>query len=152
MTTIPRHEIDPDKIRQTVEFHRHKKQTFWQIYFPMIITVGILAGTMTLTILAIATNPEMNSKWASLILMITIAIISIFALAIAALLTYMSISLRKGIKAAPKYTNMAKFYTGFLNTKVKTISEKITNPLIIISSWTRGAKTLFQQSKSKKKE
>ena len=39
-----------------------------------------------------------------------------------------------------------------LNWKVKAISEKITNPLIKISGWAQGAKTLFQQRKPKKKE
>ena len=149
MASLPKPDIDPDEVRQTDEFHRHKKQRFWQIYFPMIITIGVLAAIMTLTILAIATNPDMNSKWASLILMISITVISIFALAIAALLIYISISLRKGIRATPTYTNMAKFYTDFLNTKVKAISEKITNPLIKISGWAQGAKTLFHQRKNR---
>lgn len=152
MASLPKPDIDPDEIRQTDEFHLHKKQRFWQIYFPMIITVVVLASVMTLTILAIATNPEMNSKWASLLLMISITVISIFTLAIAALLIYISITLGKGIKAAPTYSNMVKFYADFLNKKVKTISENITRPIIQISGWTKGAKTLFHQRKSEKKE
>ncbi len=150
MKSIPKPTIDSGEIRQTNEFHRHKKQRFWQIYFPMIIMVGVLVAIMALTTLAITANPDMNSKWASLILMVSITVISIFALAIAALLIYISISLRKGIKATPTYTNMAKFYITFLNTKVKTISVKITNPLIKINGLAQGAKTLFHQRKNEK--
>ena len=97
--------------------------------------------------MAITTNPDMNSKWASLILMIAITIISIFALVIAALLIYISISLRKGIKATPKYTNIAKFYTDFLSIKVKEISDITTTPFIALSGWAQGIKTVFQKKK-----
>ena len=152
MKSLPKPNINPDEICQTNEFHRHKKQRFWQIYLPMIITVGILAAIMTLIIMAITTNPDMNSKWASIILMIAITGISIFAIAIAALLIYISISLRKGIKAIPTYTNMAKFYTDFLNTKIKVVSEKTTTPFVKIGGWVQGSKTVFQQRKNKKKE
>lgn len=149
MATLPKPEINPKEIRLTKEFKRHKKQRFWHIYFPMILTTLVLAAMMTLVIIAITQNPDMNSKWASLILMVFIVVASLFTTVIAAILIYIAIYLGKGINAAPTYTNMAKFYTNFITSKLKEYSDKLTQPIIKTAGWSQGARTLFQLNKIK---
>ena len=152
MATIPKPEIDPKVIRTTEEFRRHKKQRFWHIYFPMIIAALILIALMTITIMAITGNPGRNSKWASLLLIISIVLVSVFALIIAAILIFGAIYLGKGIHAVPTYSNMAKFYFDFISEKTKEFSDKITNPIIQTNGWTHGVTTLFHNQKNDKKE
>ncbi|NSW51234.1 MAG: hypothetical protein HPY85_01870 [Anaerolineae bacterium] len=146
MSPLPVPEIDPKVIRKTREYKKHQKTTFWQIYFPLILSIALV---LMVTVFAVLTTIQgdmagTNSKWSSLILIIFISVISIFALGIAAALFYMAYTLAKGIHAAPVYTNMAKYYTNLFRQKVGQWSDAIVSPVIKAGGTAKGIHVFLQ--------
>ncbi|MEE4194614.1 MAG: hypothetical protein V2J07_05375 [Anaerolineae bacterium] len=151
MNSFPKPEISAEKVKGTPEFKRHRKQSFWQIYFPMLVTLAVFIFVIVLLVLTtIKGDPDgTNSKYADLIVMGIIVIASIVTLIITAVLGASIYYLGIGIKKTPELTNQAKFYVNFGAEKIKTAMDAITKPIIKAGGAAKGIKTVFKQMKNK---
>lgn len=112
MEKIPKPEITKEKIKATEEFKIHRKQSFWQVYFPMILILALFIFVIVLMVIT-TMNGDPNgthSKYADLITMGIISILSIVTLIIIAILGASIYYLGKGIKQTPVVSNQAKYY------------------------------------------
>lgn len=141
MENIPKPEITQEKIKGTKEFARHRKQSFWQIYFPMIVVLAILILIVVLMVITTLKGDPFgtHSKWADVILMAIISIASFFTLIIIAILGASIYYLGKGIHKTPELTNQAKFYVDFGAEKINQVMSAITAPIIKAGGAAKGA-------------
>ncbi len=151
MSSLPKPEISQEKMKGTPEFKRHRKQSFWQVYFPMLVTLAVFIFIIVLLVLTtIKGDPEgIHSKYADLIVMGMILFASIITLIITAVLGASIYYLGIGIKKTPELTNQAKFYVNFGAEKIKTAMDAITKPIIKAGGAAKGIQTVFTQAKKK---
>lgn len=142
---------DTKQFKQTSEFLAHKKQRFWQIWFPFIIGLSLIIGLMVLIILgAVHGDPRgLNSKWASLILIIMIVLASILTLLTIGLLVVLIVYLAKGIHGLPPLTNQGKYYASLISQKVLEASDKIAQPIVAMGGWSKSVETFFKSFSKK---
>ena len=121
MENLPKPEITREKIKATPEYLKHRKQTFWQIYFPILAVLALFIFIIVLLVLTtLKGDPTgIHSKWADLIVMGIIVLASFVTLIITAILGGSIYYLGIGIKKTPEITNQAKFYVDFGSEKVK---------------------------------
>lgn len=152
MENIPKPEITKEKIQATKEFALHRKQSFWQVYFPMMIIMAIFIFIIVLLVIT-TLNGDPNgthSKYADLITMGIISLLSIVTLIIIAILGASIYYLGKGINKTPEVTNQVKFYFDLANVKIKQVMDTISLPLIKAGGAAKGAHQAFKHVTKKK--
>ena len=152
MENIPKPEITREKIKATPEFHKHRKQSFWQIYFPILAVLAIFIFIIVLLVLTtLKGDPTgIHSKWADLIVMGIIALASIVTLLITVVLGGSIYYLGIGIQKTPEITNQVKFYVNFGSEKIKEAMDAISKPIIKAGGAAKGLQTVADQLNKKR--
>ena len=148
---IPKPEITREVIKSTKEFRQHRKQSWWQIYFPMIMVLALFIILIVLMVITTA-NGDPNgthSKWADLIVMVIIVLASVVTLIITGILGVSIYYLGAGIKKMPELSNQAKYYVNFGAGKVKEVMDAITKPVIMAGGAAKGVQTALDSIKKK---
>lgn len=130
------------RMRNPVTREVHRRQVFWQIYFPLIL-FGILV--ITTIILAIFAENQQVSKLAdiSLIFLISIALIGFLFMIV--FLVYVNYYLRRGLKATPFFMFDVQRFTYLLEVRVKLISNVAVEPILKLNSFLAGARALWSR-------
>jgi len=127
------------KQRNPITQEAHRRQTFWQIYLPLIIFGVLVVITIVLALLA---DDAADSKWAdiSLIFMISIAMIT-FVIVIAGLVfaAYYTTQL---LKTTPYYFFVVQRYSYLIEFRVKKYSNVAAEPFLRIHSFFAGARAI----------
>jgi ABC-type Fe3+-siderophore transport system permease subunit len=132
--------ITPElKQRNPITYEAHRRQTFWQIYFPLIV-FGVLV--IIAIVLALLADDLSDSKWAdiSLIYMISIALVT-FVIVIVALvfLAYYTTQL---LKATPYFFFTVQRYTYLIEIRVRRYSNSAAEPFLRMHSFFAGVGAL----------
>lgn len=132
--------ITPElKQRNPITYAAHKSQTFWQIYFPLIL-FGVMV--VVAIVLAIFAEDHSNSKWAdiSLIYMISVVMVT-FVIVIAALviLAYYTTQL---LKATPYFFFTVQRFTYLVEFRVRRYSNFAAEPFLRMHSFFAGVGAL----------
>ncbi|MGW8144509.1 MAG: hypothetical protein ACWGN2_08940 [Anaerolineales bacterium] len=138
--------ISPDfKQRNPITHEAHRRQTFWQIYFPLIVFGVLVVITIVLAILA---DDQANSKWAdiSLIYMISIAMVT-FVIVIAALI-FLGYYTTKLLRATPYFFFTVQRYTYLMEIRVRKYSNAAAEPFLRIHSFMAGLGALRWRRKN----
>ncbi|UCD42321.1 MAG: hypothetical protein JSV69_01495 [Chloroflexota bacterium] len=139
--------ITPElKQRNPITYEAHRRQTFWQIYLPLII-FGVLVIIMI--VLALLADDQANSKWAdiSLIFMISIAMVMFVIVTVGlAFLAYYTTQL---LKTAPYYFYVIQRYAYLIEIRVRSYSNTAAEPFLRVRSFMAGARAIrWRQEKS----
>ena len=151
MEKLPKPTITRETIRATEEFKQHRKQSWWQIYFPMVLVLALFIFVIVLMVLT-TVNGDPNgthSKWADLIVMVIIVLASVVTLIITGILGVSIYYLGAGIKKMPELSNQAKYYVNFGAGKVKEVMDAITKPVIMAGGAAKGVQTALDSIKKK---
>lgn len=132
--------ITPElKQRNPITYEAHRRQTFWQIYFPLIV-FGILV--IITIVLALFADDQADSKWAdiSLIFMISIAMVA-FLIVIIGLVAaaYYTTQL---LKETPYFFFTVQRYSYLIEIRVKTYSNAAVEPFLRLHSFIAGARAI----------
>ena len=124
---MPSDRITPElKQRNPITQEAHRRQTFWQIYLPLIIFGVLVVITIVLALLA---DNAADSKWAdiSLIFMISIAMVT-FVIVIIGLIfaAYYTTQL---LKVTPYYFFVVQRYSYLIEIRVKKYSNVAAEPV-----------------------
>lgn len=125
--------------RNPITQEAHRRQTFWQIYFPLI-TFGVLV--IVAIVLAILAENQAASKWAdiSLIYMISVMmVIFIFIIAILIISTYYT---TRVIKEAPYFFFLIHKYAYLIEIRVKRASNLVVEPILRLNGYIAGVRAL----------
>jgi len=127
------------KQRNPITYEAHRRQSFWQIYFPLIIFAVLVIFTIIVAVLA---ENEEASKWAdiSLIFMISISLV-VFAVVIVGLV-YAAIYFRRLIKATPYFFFNVQRFTYMMEIRVKKGASIVVEPILRLNSFFAGARAL----------
>jgi hypothetical protein len=140
---MPADQITP-KIRQRnpVTHEAHRRQAFWQIYFPIILFSIFVIVAIVIAVLA---ENQKVSKWSDISLIFMISIMLIAFLVTTILLVLIIYYLRQGIKATPFYMFDAQRFTYLLEVRVKLVSNAAVEPILRIKSFIAGARALWRK-------
>lgn len=125
--------------RNPVTQEAHRRQAFWQIYFPLILFAILVIVAI---ILAVVANNQQVSKWADISLIFIIAIMLVAFLITIIFLAAIIYYLRQGIKVTPYYMFDAQRFTYLVNMRAKLISNYAVEPILRIKSFFAGARAL----------
>jgi hypothetical protein len=127
------------KQRNPITYEAHRRQSFWQIYFPLIIFGVLVIVTIILALLA---DSEAASKWSdiSLIFMISLAMIT-FVIVIVGLV-FLVIYTRRLLKATPYFFFVVQKYTYLVEIRVKRASNIAAEPFLRLNSYIAGVRAM----------
>ena len=127
------------KQRNPITHEAHRRQTFFQIYLPLIIFGVLVILTIILALLA---DDESASTWSdvSLIFMISLAMVTFVILTVS--LVYLAIYTRRLLKATPYFFFVAQRYTYLVEIRVKRASNIAAEPFLRLNSYIAGARAL----------
>ena len=127
------------KQRNPITHEAHRRQAFWQIYFPLII-FGVLV--VVAIALALLSENEEASKWSdiSLIFMISLAMVT-FVIVIVFLVISVFYT-RRLLKATPYFFFIVQKYTYLVEIRVKRASNIAAEPFLKLNSYIAGVRAL----------
>lgn len=129
----------------------HKKQTFWQIWVPLIVGILIVLFLAVLTVILTSRDisGEFNTKWAS----ISAIYISLPALFIAfiflAILVGLIFLFSKIHRIVPEYMQKALDILLKIRDTIHMSSDTVAKPVITVKSKWRGFTTLFKKKSNR---
>ena len=123
--------IPPEKQRNPITREAHRRQAFWQIYFPLILFGSfVLIGI----VMAVLLDSQGASKWAD---------ISLVAFLITLVVIIVSIVYTaKLIKATPYSFFIVQRYAFMIEMRVKRASNVAVEPFLRIHSFIAGARAI----------
>jgi heme/copper-type cytochrome/quinol oxidase subunit 2 len=117
----------------------HRRQIFWQIYFPLIFVALLVIGTIVLILLA---DNEQLSRGADTSLIFLIAITLVAFLIVIIGLVYAIGYLRRLLQASPPFFFNVQRITYIMEMRVKKFSGLAVEPILKINSLIAGARAL----------
>jgi K+-sensing histidine kinase KdpD len=132
--------ITPElKQRNPITYEAHRRQTFWQIYFPLIVFGVMVIITI---ILALFADDQADSKWAdiSLIFMISIAMVTFLIVIVG--LVFAAYYTTQLLKATPYFFFTIQRYSYLVEIRVKMYSNMAAEPFLRLHSFIAGARAI----------
>ena len=131
--------LPPEKQRNPITQEAHRRQAFWQIYFPLIL---FGAFVIVAIVLAVLMNDRRASKWSdiSLIYMISLAMVTFLITTI--VLVVSIVYTGKLIKATPYFFFIVQKYAYLMELRVKKASNVAAEPFLRIHSFFAGARAI----------
>ncbi len=131
--------LPPEKQRNPITQEAHKRQAFWQIYFPLILFGAFVIFSI---VLAVLLNDQGASKWSdiSLIYMISLAMVSFLITTI--VLVVVIIYTGKLLKATPYTFFVIQKFTYLMELRVKRASNAAAEPFLRVHSFFAGARAI----------
>ena len=124
---------------------RHRKQTFWQVYFPLLV-VGLLFLTLAVLIISGASSaPQTNQKLANIATMYLFIPLLIFSLPILALLIGLNYLVSKAFPYLPRYGSLITEKLEIVRTWIATWTDKASRPFIMLPSAFSGVQYLQKE-------
>ena len=131
----------------STSYLRHKRQSLWQILFPLMIGVLLFLGAASLMVLTVAgASTGINtSQYAA-----TSVIWIVIPLMLAALLFFGLVGglvylLARLLKVLPGYTTRVQLIFEMVSSRITNITNKAANPLVSIKSFGSAVSVIFKK-------
>ena len=132
--------LTPDsKQRNLITHEAHRRQAFWQIYFPLIF-FGVLV--VVAIALALFSEDEGVSKWSDISLIFMISLTMVTFVIVTILLVVSVIYTRRLSKATPYFFFIVQKYAYLVELRVKRASTMTAEPFIRFNSYIAGVRAL----------
>ncbi len=125
-----------------VTFPRHRRQSFWQIIFPIILGGIVLIALGVL--ITLGPNQQV-SRWGSISTIILILPLFLMLLIAFAIFGGLAYGLARLLRILPAYTHMAQIYTDHFGKMIQNFADKIVQPIITVKSGFAGIQTVFKK-------
>jgi uncharacterized membrane protein len=132
------------KQRNPITYQAHRRQAFWQIYFPLI---GFSILVITTIVLAIAATNAQASKWADISLIFIISITMVAFLVVTVVLVVSVYYSRRLLKATPYFFFNAQRFIYLVEIRVKRVSNAAVEPILRVNGFFAGAGALRRKKK-----
>lgn len=132
--------------KETPAFRGHRRQTFWQIQFPLILAgLIVIAVTVFLIVITAGHGNTVDTHWADISLIWLILPVLAGSLIPLALLGGLIFLMAKLLGALPKYGALGHYYAIRVTEIAKLIGDKVTAPVIAVKSRGAAVKSFFEQ-------
>jgi len=131
--------LPPEKQRNPITREAHRRQAFWQIYFPMILFGSfVLIGI----VMAVLLDSQGASKWAdiSLVYMVSLALVAFLITLVVIIVSIVYTA--KLIRATPYSFFIVQRYAYMIEMRVKRASNIAVEPFLRIHSFIAGARAI----------
>lgn len=127
------------RTRNPLTFHRHQRQVFWQVYFPLIV---IILFALSGGALAIIASPESSRLWADIAL-IFILLLVMFGMTLSMLITALSIILLRRVSSSIpfEFYRLQQFMMR-LKRRIRVISDTAVEPFLRYQSTREGLRAI----------
>ena len=135
-----------NELNERPSYRRHKRQNFWQILLPVLLSfLVILGGLAFLIVIANGGDPVGKlSTWADTSLIWLLLPVLALGLVGVVLLGSMIYLLARLLKILPTYTAMVQHYFGVAATWVKAMTQRLLNPVLKARGYQAGAVQFFK--------
>ena len=130
--------------RNPITYQAHRRQAFWQIYFPLIVFSILVITTI---VLAIAATNAQASKWADISLIFIISITMVAFLVVTVVLVVSVYYSRRLLKATPYFFFNAQRFIYLVEIRVKRVSDAAVEPILRVNGFFAGAGALRRKKK-----
>jgi FtsH-binding integral membrane protein len=117
----------------------HRRQAFWQIYFPLLV---FLLLVLTGAVFVIAAPAGQASRYSATALIYMIMILMVFGLFFILFAGASIFTVRQGLKVLPYYMFRAQDFFHRVNRRIKLVSNKSVEPVLRIRSAAEGVRAL----------
>ena len=124
------------KQRNPITYQAHRRQAFWQIYFPLIVFSIFVITTI---VLAITATDAQDSKWADISLIFIISITMVAFLVVTVVLVISVYYSRRLLKATPYFFFNAQRFIYLVEIRVKRVSNAAVEPILRVNGFFAGA-------------
>lgn len=131
---------------------KHRKQTFWQVWFPLAITILIFLFLAVFVVILTAGDQtgNFNTKWASISLVYLSIPALISALIILVLLIATIYLAGKLYIILPEYSLKALDFLKKVSSALRMASDRISMPIIFVNSRMTALSVLFRRKSESK--
>jgi hypothetical protein len=123
----------------------HRKQSFWQIAFPLIVGCFIVVGLFIWLVLASSTNYDISLYWANISFIILIVLFSLLGLLELVLIIGGIYGVAKLIYYTPIYTQIAQTYIYRAAALIIEYADHSVKPVYFIQSGLTGFMTFINR-------
>ncbi len=130
-------------LEETPSIKAHKRQAFWQITFPLIVTVLLILAVAVLTGISAFGEESGAGTWAAIAtiwLVVPVMLIAFVFLVVLAALIY---GLARLLKIIPPYSGKAQYHVNRLAGKIHTVADAAVKPIIAGGGLAASLRALF---------
>ena len=137
---------DQIEMNNRPSYRRHRRQTFWQVLLPVLLSVLlVLAGLVLLILLANGGDPAGKlSVWADTSLIWVLLPMLGLGLMVILILGAVIYLLARLLKILPAYTTIVQHYFKVAENWVKALADKVTHPVVKVRGYQAGAGHLLK--------
>lgn len=125
--------------RNPITKEAHQRQTFFQIYLPLIIVALII---ILFVVLALVAQNENVSRWADISLIFLISVSLVVTVITIAAIIVLTIYLTRLLKASPYFFFEVQRITYIIEVRSKAIGNSIVEPVLRVNSFIAGLRAL----------
>jgi K+-sensing histidine kinase KdpD len=125
--------------RNPITKEAHQRQTFFQIYLPLIIVALIV---ILFVVLALVAQNENVSRWADISLIFLISVSLVVTVITIAAIIVLTIYLTRLLKTAPYFFFEVQRITYIIEVRSKAIGNSIVEPVLRVNSFIAGLRAL----------
>ena len=133
----------PPYIEETPSIKKHKRQTFWQITFPLIMTVLLILAVAVLVGFSAFGEESGSGRWAAISTIWLVIPMMIIALIFLVVIIAMVYGMAHLLKITPPYTGKAQYYVNKAADKIQTAADTLTKPVMLGGGVLASLKALF---------
>lgn len=127
------------KQRNPITKEAHERQTFYQIYLPLIVVGLLLIAIVVLTLIA---ENEQASKWADIALIFLISVALVITLITIAVIIIVTYYLTRLTENSPYFFFEVQRITYIIEVRSKAIGNSIVEPILKAGGFFAGARAL----------
>jgi uncharacterized membrane protein len=125
--------------RNPITYQAHRRQAFWQIYFPLIVFTMLVMATIVLVL--VANNAQVsNLADISLIFIISITMVAFLVVTVGLIISI--VYSRRLLKATPYFFFNAQRFIYLVEIRVKRVSNAAVEPILRVNGFFAGAGAL----------
>jgi hypothetical protein len=128
--------------RNPVTHAAHRREVFWQITFPLILTLLILLGLVGFVIYAGFQGSGSVSRWADISLIWLLLPAVVATLVVLVFLIGLVYLVSKLLGVLPGYARLVQGYFSLAQVRIRSIADKMVEPVLKIRSFKAGADVL----------
>jgi hypothetical protein len=120
----------------------HRREVFWQITFPLIIALLLILGLVGVVIFAGFQGLGEVSRWADVSLIWLLLPALVVVLVMLLMLSGVVYLITRLLAILPGYARLAQDFFYLVQVRVKSISDKLVEPILKLRSFKAGADAL----------
>lgn len=121
----------------------HHRQSFWQIWVPLVTGAVILLAFLGLAILSAVQGTSELNRWTNVSLMFLILPTAMAGLSFLFLFVGFIYLLSRLLHFLPPYTQLGQSYAFYISALVKSLADRLLNPIMSIRSSWAGLRVLW---------